>query len=187
MRDRAAEVAIRPWSEGDLWLLQRLLGDPLMTEHIGGPETPDAIRARHERYLASDPSTCGLFAMVVESEVEPVGWVGYWESTWHDEAVWECGWHVLPEWQGRGVATAATALALERAQEQGTHHHIHAFPSVDNAASNALCRTLGFVLLGEADVEYPLGSVMHSNDWRLDLGAMAGTDLKCSDLGRPSM
>ncbi len=39
----------------------------------------------------------------------------------------------------------------------------------DNAASNALCRTLGFTLLGPVDVEYPKGSVMHSYDWCLDL------------------
>jgi len=167
-------VAIRPWAEGDLWLLQCLLGDPAMTVHIGGPETPEAIRKRHERYLAPGPTREGLFAVVVGREAEAVGWVGYWESEWQGEAVWECGWNVLPEHQGRGFASAAMALVIEHARRRGMHRNVHAFPAVGNDASNALCRTLGFELLGEVDVEYPPGTMMHSNDWRFDLGACEG-------------
>ena len=46
-----ADLDLRPWLEGDLPLLERLMGDPAMTEHLGGPETPEKIRERHERYL----------------------------------------------------------------------------------------------------------------------------------------
>lgn len=165
----ANDITIRPWHAGDLGLLERLLGDPAMMDHLGGPETPDAIRARHERYLASDPASNGLFAIVREGA--PVGWVGYWESEWGGEAVWECGWHVLPEEQGAGAATAGAGLMLERIRQHGVHRYVHVFPSVDNAPSNALCRRLGFELLGEVDVEYPRGSMMRANDWRLDLHA----------------
>ena len=42
-------VDIRPWSDRDLELLQRLIGDPVMTEHLGGPEIAQKIRERHER------------------------------------------------------------------------------------------------------------------------------------------
>lgn len=34
------QVVLRPWAAGDLELLERLMGDPRMTEHFGGPETP---------------------------------------------------------------------------------------------------------------------------------------------------
>jgi RimJ/RimL family protein N-acetyltransferase len=47
---------------------------------------------------------------------------------------------------------------------------LHAFPAVDNAASNALCRSLGFTLLGAFDVEYPPGHALRCNDWALELG-----------------
>lgn len=47
-------VALRPWAAGDQWLPERLLGDPEMTCYLGGPESPEAIRARHERYLVND-------------------------------------------------------------------------------------------------------------------------------------
>ena len=44
----------------------------------------------------------------------------------------------------------------------------------DVALSNALCRTLGFELLGEVSVEYPKDHEMRSNDWRLDVGGSDG-------------
>lgn len=166
---RRVDVALRPWATGDLRLLQRLLGAPEMTRYLGGPESPEAIRARHERFLVADPESHGLFAVTAGPAAEAVGWVGYWESEWHGELVWECGWNVLPEAQGRGVATTAAALMIDDARRRGRHRHLHAIQAVDNAASNALCRRLGFALLGEAEVDYPSGVVMRSNDWLLDL------------------
>jgi RimJ/RimL family protein N-acetyltransferase len=40
--------------------------------------------------------------------------------------------------------------------------------SVDNGPSNAICRKLGFTLLGPLDFEFR-GGVLHCNDWRLEL------------------
>jgi RimJ/RimL family protein N-acetyltransferase len=172
----ARDVTLRPWADGDLGLLTRLLGDPAMMVHLGGPESAEALAARHARYLAADTETNGLFAIVAGHERVGVGWVGFWESEWRGESVWECGWHVAFEWQGRGVARAAAALTIDEAQRRHRHRYMHAFPGVDNAASNALCSSLGFELLGEVQVEYPKGSMMASNDWRLDLGAQRSGD-----------
>jgi len=164
-----AHVFLRPWSDADMPLLERLLGDPAATEFIGGPESPKKLRERHQRYLALDDSSADSVFAVVEGTGESAGWVGYWESEWQGERVWEIGWHVLPEFQGRGVATAAARLAVERARESGAHRCMHAFPATDNAASNAVCRKLGFSFRGEVDVDYPPGHTMHANDWFLDL------------------
>ncbi len=175
-------VSLRPWAQGDHALLPRLLGDPGMTRYLGGPETPEFIRAREERYLVADPEKNGLFAIIAGPDAKPVGWVGYWESKWRGEAVWECGWNVVPEAQGRGIATQAAALMVTDVRRRGTHRCLVAFPSVDNAASNVLCRRLGFELLGEEDVEYPKGRMVRSNAWRLALsqraraGALAAHD-----------
>jgi RimJ/RimL family protein N-acetyltransferase len=46
---------------------------------------------------------------------------------------------------------------------------VYAFPSVDNAPSNAICRKVGFELLGEKDFEYPPGNPLRCNEWRFDL------------------
>ncbi|MGH2626694.1 MAG: GNAT family N-acetyltransferase [Anaerolineales bacterium] len=164
------EIDIRPWSAGDLPLLERLMGDPAMTEHLGGPEPREKIRQRHERYYGS-PEKGKMFVIVVGPLRVAAGSVGYWEREWQGKQVWETGWSVLPEFQGRGIATRATAAVVDRVRAERRHRFLHAFPSVDNAPSNAICRKVGFRLQGEADFEYPPGNRMRCNDWRLDLFA----------------
>jgi RimJ/RimL family protein N-acetyltransferase len=79
------------------------------------------------------------------------------------------GWFVLPAYQGRGIATQAGKAVVEQARLEHRHQFMHAFPSVSNAASNAICRKLGFSLLEECQLEYPPGNLMRCNDWRFEL------------------
>jgi RimJ/RimL family protein N-acetyltransferase len=165
-----ADVDIRPWSEGDLSLLERLMGDPAMTLHIGGPETPAKIRERHERYCQIGATGTGrVFVIVVSEERLAAGWIGYWEKEWQGQHIWETGWSVLPEFQGRGVATRAAAAVIELVRAEKKHRYLHAFPVPDNTPSNAICRKTGFTLLGEVEFEYPPGNFDPSNDWCRDL------------------
>ncbi|MFE7403490.1 GNAT family N-acetyltransferase, partial [Streptomyces sp. NPDC057557] len=57
----------------------------------------------------------------------------------------------------------------EQARAEHKHRYLHAYPSVDNGASNAVCRKAGFTLIGTCDFEYPPGNVLLTNDWQLDL------------------
>ena len=161
-----AGVHIESWGEEDFPLLLKCLGDPAMMQHLGGPESGEKIAARQTRYQRPDSKQ---FKMLDEASGEGVGWVGYWERDWRHERVYEMGWAVLPAFWGRGVAGLATRQAVEMATAERAHRFLHAYPSVDNAASNALCRKLGFRLNGPCDFEYPKGSVMRCNDWCLDL------------------
>jgi RimJ/RimL family protein N-acetyltransferase len=161
-----AEVRIEPWGTGDLGLLEQLVGDPAMMEHLGGPESAAKIAERQGRY--EQPGS-GMFKIVCDGA--PCGSVGYWEREWRDRTVWEVGWSVIPAFQGRGIAVAATSLVLARARTSGEHRFVHAFPAVDNPASNAICRRLGFTLLEAVRFEYPPGNWMLCNDWQLDLAA----------------
>lgn len=163
------DVNLRAWTKDDLPLLERLLGDPGMMEHLGGPETPEQIRKRLDRYLMD--TQIRMFVIVSEPESIGIGSVGYWEREWQGQRVWESGWRIIPEYQGRGIATQAIRLIIERARAEQKHRYIHAFPSVDNIASNAICKKMGFVLQNEIDFEYPAGTgrLLRSNDWQLDL------------------
>jgi hypothetical protein len=38
--------------------MERLMGDPVKTAYLGGPETPEKIRSRHEKYVRF--CNCGL-------------------------------------------------------------------------------------------------------------------------------
>jgi RimJ/RimL family protein N-acetyltransferase len=165
LSDRAApSIRLEPWSERDQPLLQQLLGVPEMTEHVGGPESADKIAERQARYQVPGSRQ---YRIVVDGE--DAGWVGYWEREWLGEKVWETGWSVLPGFQGRGVASEATRKLIEIARTETTLRYVHAYPSVDNAPSNAICRKVGFELMGDYEFEYPKGNIMRCNDWRYDL------------------
>lgn len=165
---------LEPWGEGDEPLLQRLLGDPVMTEHLFGPESPEKIAERHQKYLELPGTGTGeMFTIVEASTAARVGSIGYWDRESHEGEVYETGWAVLPEFQGRGIASTATAHLVELLRAARKRQYLYAYPSVDNAPSNAICRKLGFELTGATEYEYPKdsGNIMRCNDWRLDLFA----------------
>jgi RimJ/RimL family protein N-acetyltransferase len=161
-------VRIVPWGPGDRDLLAQCVGDPAMMVHLGGAESAEKIVERQARYEVPDSHQ---FKIVVDGE--GAGWVGYWER---DDAVYEIGWAVIPAFQGRGLASAATRLALEDAAAVGDRRYVLAYPSVDNGASNGLCRKLGFELVGTTEYEYPPGNPMRCNGWRFDLTQVAVAD-----------
>ena len=162
------DVVLRPWSEEDLPLLEKLMGNPDMMAHLGGPETPEQIRRRHERYLQL-PETDHVYVILWGPKLDVAGSIGFWEKLWRDELVYEMGWFVLPAYQGQGIGTKAGEGVLEQARLEHRHQSMHAFPSISNAASNAICRKLGFTLIEEHQFEYPPGNFMQCNDWRFDL------------------
>ncbi|WP_329248763.1 GNAT family N-acetyltransferase [Streptomyces sp. NBC_01478] len=160
------QVRLRPWADGDLWLLERL-NSPEMTVHLGGPETDERLAARHRRYVGLEQGC--MYRVESAASGETVGSIGYWERAWQGEPVWETGWGVLPEFQGRGLAARAARAVVDVARDAGRHRYLHAFPGVGHHASNSVCRKAGFTLLGEVEFEYPKGCWITSNDWRIDL------------------
>ena len=167
------DVSLRPYAEGDLWLLERTLGDPTQMVYLNGPENTEQIRKRHGKLLAlsADPHAGCQFTILAGPSHTPAGNVGYWESGWKGQTGWEMGWFVLPEFQGRGVATAASKLIIDLITKLQSYKLVFAFPSVENQASNGVCRKLGFTLTEQVNSEYPPGSKRSSqvNVWMLTL------------------
>ncbi|MGW2938884.1 GNAT family N-acetyltransferase [Streptomyces sp. NPDC001156] len=163
------QVGLEHWSEGDLDLLRKT-NTPEMTEHLGGPETEEQVVERHRRYL--DPDANGtMFRVVLLPEGQVVGSTGFWDHEWGGEPAYETGYGILPEFQGRGLAVAATVAVVGKAKADGRHRFLHAFPSVHHVASNAVCRKAGLELVEECEFEYPKGHFIRSNVWRMDLSA----------------
>jgi RimJ/RimL family protein N-acetyltransferase len=155
--------------------LQRRANTPQMQSFLAGVEPEEALVSRHRRILEGmADGTTEMFLIVVDG-AGPVGSVGYWEKEWQGGLVYEFGWKVLPGFQGRGLAGRALTRTLAHAAGRDRIRWGHAFPRVDNAASNALCRRTGFELLGEVDFEFPKGNPLRCHDWRRDLTAVAGT------------
>jgi RimJ/RimL family protein N-acetyltransferase len=167
-----SELSIRPYAEGDMWVLEKTLGDPTQMVHLNGPESSEKLQKRHKLFLAmsADQKAGCMYTVTMGPENAPVGNVGYWEVDQDGQKGWETGWFVLPEFQGKGIATAAIRMLVSKVAKLD-RRYIFAYPSVDNAPSNAICRKLGFVLTKEVDSEYPpeSGKALRVNIWRLDL------------------
>ncbi len=164
-------IELVPWSDGDLWVVEKFLSDPEMMRYLGGPQSHDQIVDAHSRYLDTGPSgKGGMYTVVLAGSPSDVaGNLGYWEKDWRGELVYETGWMVFREYQGRGIASEALATLVARLRREPAHRFLHAFPSILNGPSNAICRKAGFANLGECAFEYPPGHPMRCNDWRLDL------------------
>src|ERR1700749_546898 len=110
-RGMNAAVTLVPWDSDDLPLLERLMGDPGMTEHLGGPESPERLRERQGRYERLEGAD-RMFKIVEAASGAGAGSVGFWAKEWREQQIYELGWMVVPEFQGRGIAQAATAQAI---------------------------------------------------------------------------
>jgi RimJ/RimL family protein N-acetyltransferase len=169
------ELRLEPWDDRGPGF-ERRANIPEMTTYLGGPESAESILARHGRILDTVATGTGrMFLIMVPGETDPVGSVGYWDKEWHGETVYEMGWKVLSAFQGRGLAVAGTVAAIGLAAADGRHKWAHAYPKVDNAPSNAVCRKAGFESLGEVDFEYPKGNPIVCHDWRYDLTSVSGS------------
>jgi RimJ/RimL family protein N-acetyltransferase len=167
-----SDVRLEQWTEAD-FAVELRNNSPEMTLFLGGPLDEAVVRRRHERFLRGQADgTVAPFTLHTDAEGEAVGTAGYWQTEHGGHPVYECGWFVFPQFQGRGYARRGIHLLLEHAATHGDRDTMFAFPRVDNVASNALARAVGFVNTGVEDFEYPKGVPIRVNAWAFDLGAL---------------
>lgn len=158
-----------PITADDEDLAVRLECDPEMMIHIGGPRPETEVRAAHKRRLVlMDKGEAHMYKCIADGSDEVLGTIGIWRIDWKSPKTFEMGWFVLPEHQGKGVATEAARLIVLRARSNPEVRYIHAYPAVTNAASNAIARKIGMENLGQFDNEGFAG-VLRCNDWCIDL------------------
>jgi RimJ/RimL family protein N-acetyltransferase len=141
--------------------------DPEVMAELGGPVPREEVPAIHQRRLATTEADPWYFVVVTDDD-EPAGALGIWETEHDGATVHETGWMLAREFHGRGLATAALALLLDRARTEPRFEQLHAWPGVTNPASNALCRKFGFELLGEEEGAYR-DAKLRVNHWVLTL------------------
>ena len=162
-------IELRDYCDDDLWLTEALECDPVVMHHLGGPTLRENILKIHTRRLNSVLAKTTWYLTIVPDPADgPVGTIGIWDADWEGEKIREMGWMILPKFQGRGLAKTAAQMLLDRARAEQKFTEIHAFPSVNNGASNGICRTLGFSLMGEVQVGYN-GPPHASNHWKIEL------------------
>lgn len=158
-----------PITEDDEDLTVSIECDPEMMLHIGGPRPEADVRASHKRRLVlMEKGDAYMYKIVTDDSSEVLGTIGIWKIDWKGPQTYEMGWFTLQEHQGKGVATEAARLIISQARSNPEVHYVHAYPTVSNAASNAIARKIGMENQGEFDNEGFAG-VMRCNDWRIDL------------------
>lgn len=168
-RSRPEDLAIElaPLRPEDEWLTAALETDPAMMENLGGPLDPAQVPDLHARRLAGmDIGNTWYFTIRIGVGGPLVGAICLWRDEAHPPGTSEAGWSVLREHQGRGIAKAAVRELVHRARADGRWGDIHAWPEVTNAASNALCRSLGFRHVGVTEIDFR-GHRLRCNDWVL--------------------
>jgi len=161
-------MRLRLYADEDRWLAEAMECDPVVMAHLGGPLSPADIPPIHARRIVHSDDDVGYFVIIPDEATGPIGTVGIWRLELDGETVHEVGWMLLPAFQGRGIASQALAMVLDLAKADTRVDAVHAFPNIENPASNAICRKLGFELLGERDGGYG-GHRFRTNHWRLDM------------------
>lgn len=164
-----ATVTIRPWTEGDLSVLEAN-NAPEMMGYLGGPETDEKL-TRRQRIFLDGWANDDTWMFVVLADGEPVGSVGYWPREHEGDDVFEAGWAVQSAYQGKGYGAAALALCIADARGRATPERrwLYAYPRTDNVPSNRIAEKAGMTNTGELPFEYPKGVPIVTNAWRIDL------------------
>lgn len=164
-------MLLRDVQPGDVDAYVRMRCDPAMMGELGGPLPRAGIEAKVDTDVRRTRADDWWVSMIVPDEAARdvvAGTVTLWT---HDEGensgLSEIGWMVLPEFQGQGYARRAVRTLLERARHDGRWGVIHAFPGVTNAASNALCRSIGFTYVGEGSTTFA-GRELRTHHWQID-------------------
>jgi RimJ/RimL family protein N-acetyltransferase len=169
LRERVV-LQLRDITMDDLAVYERSLTDPRMLVHLGGRPPPQDLSEKLRGIVDDVEKGTVWFSVILPDgeSGEAAGSVCIWDHEWEGETISEMGWMVLPDFQGRGLATEAVRTMLDRARSENRWEVVHAFPAVTNAPSNAICRKTGFTKLEEVDVE-GWGGTLRCNHWRIDL------------------
>jgi RimJ/RimL family protein N-acetyltransferase len=150
----------------DLPLYAGMLTDPRMMSELGGPLAADGLEEKLRGIVEEvRAGRTWFFVILPDEDGDAVaGTVCVWEHEQDGQTISEIGWMVVPQFQGRGLASRAVGVVLERARAEGRWGAIHAYPATTNGPSNAICRKTGFSHMGEREIEY-VGRTLRCNDW----------------------
>lgn len=159
-----APMVLRDVALDDVEAYVRMRCDPVMMAELGGPVPRDGIADKVARDVAEARSGAALIKMIEVGGVV-AGSVTMWTQPGKGA---EIGWMVLPEFQGRGVGKRAVRQLLELGRGDERYARVHAWPGVTNAASNGICRSLGFEFVGVEEIIFA-GRPFSAHHWVIEV------------------
>jgi len=156
---KSARLGFRLWTEDDLRLALDLWADPQVTALIGGPFTPERVRARLEQEIRQmHEHGVQYWPIFLLEKEEHVGCAGL-RPYRTEERVYEFGVHIKPAFWGKGLANEAGLAAIEYAFNTLNAEALFAGHHPANQSSRRLLQKLGFVHTHEE--LYPPTGLMH--------------------------
>lgn len=143
-------LELRGWtrSEEDLSRAARLWSDEEVTRFLGGPYSPEEVRARVEREIANgERYGIQYWQVLTLPEREFAGCCGLKPVPGSHDA-FELGFQLLPAYWGRGLAGEAARSVIAFAFDELGASALYAGRHPENTRSAALLDRLGFVQIG---------------------------------------
>jgi RimJ/RimL family protein N-acetyltransferase len=151
---RTERLILRPPVEEDFEEWAAFSADPLVMEHLGGPQ-PRAVAWRMMAMHAGSWQLrgYGLFSVIEHSSGAWLGRAGPWRPEGWPEP--EIGWSLRRDAWGKGYATEAARAAMEWAFDVLGWVRVRHYITRENAASIAVAERLGSRYLGETILPPP--------------------------------
>ena len=132
------------WSTGDLMLAQDLWGNAEVTSLIGGPFTDEQIEQRLSREIACMNAFHVQYWPVFLLENDQHAGCAGLRPYRLDQHIYELGFHLRPEYWGRGLAQEAGRAVIAFAFEKLGAEALFAGHHPANSASRRVLAKLGF-------------------------------------------
>jgi [ribosomal protein S5]-alanine N-acetyltransferase len=141
---KTARLGFGHWTLDDLPLANALWGDPQVTRLIGGPFSPEQVKARLAREIDTMQSaSVQYWPMFWLADGEFVGCGGL-RRYMPESQILELGFHVLPAYWGKGVAVEAGLAVINFAFDERNAKALFAGHHPGNAASRRVLEKLDF-------------------------------------------
>ena len=137
-------LAFSHWRDDDLALAMTLWGNPQVSAFLGGPFTPEGVRARLSREIEM-MIACKVqyWPVFLLANNDLVGCAGLRPYT-KDGHIHELGFHLRPDYWGQGLAHEAARAVIGFAFETLAIESLFAGHHPANEASERLLKKLGF-------------------------------------------
>jgi [ribosomal protein S5]-alanine N-acetyltransferase len=172
----SARLSVRRFTADDLDLVARLLADPVVTQHLGGPKdragAEQTLRTRALDYYDRHPGL-GMWATIERASGRVVGF--HVLNHIHGEPDIQVGYALFQDAWGLGYATEMSVRLLRYGFEALGLPVICAITNLDNAASQRVLLKAGLTRKGERTFTHPAlageGSMAwfeaHRSTWHL--------------------
>lgn len=137
-------LAFGYWSENDAALAQQLWGDPQVTRLFGGPFTPAQVEQRLNQEIAWQRSFGVQYWPLFLQESDAFAGCCGLRPRDRQARIYEMGFHLCPEFWGRGIATEAARAVIHHAFNTLGAASLFAGHHPENHASRHVLEKLGF-------------------------------------------